>query len=77
MKALVTGGTGFIGSEIVRQLLDDGAEVKVLARPTSDTRNLDGLDVELAFGNICDGDSVRRALDGCDTLFHSAAYFTH
>ena len=77
MKALVTGATGFIGSAITRQLLDGGAEVRVLVRSTSDTRNIDGLDVERAEGDICDAASVRAALDGCDTLFHAAAYFTH
>lgn len=77
MKALVTGATGFIGSAIVRELLADGAEVTALVRPTSDTRNIDGLDVARAPGDITDGDSVRAALAGCDTLFHAAAYFTH
>jgi dihydroflavonol-4-reductase len=43
LKTLVTGSTGFIGSAITRQLVSDGAEVKVLVRETSDTRNIDGL----------------------------------
>ncbi len=77
MKALVTGATGFIGSAITRQLVEGGAAVKVLVRETSDTRNIDGLEVERVRGDICDAASVRAALDGCDTLFHAAAYFTH
>ncbi len=77
MKALVTGATGFIGSAITRQLVGDGAEVRVLLRETSDTRNIDGLDVQRAYGDIRDADSVRSALEGCDTLFFTAAYFTH
>jgi dihydroflavonol-4-reductase len=77
VKALVTGATGFIGSSIARQLVEAGAEVRVLVRATSDTRNLDGVDVEHVQGDICDYDSVRSALAGCDTLFHAAAYFTH
>ena len=52
MKKLVTGATGFIGSAITRALLDDGEDVKVLIRPTSDTRNIDKLDVERVFGDI-------------------------
>ncbi|CAN5403751.1 NAD-dependent epimerase/dehydratase family protein [soil metagenome] len=77
MKALVTGATGFIGSAITRQLLETGADVRVLVRSTSDTRNIDGLEVERVEGDICDAPSIHAALDGCDTLFHAAAYFTH
>jgi len=77
MKKLVTGATGFIGSSIVRELLKDGEEVRVLVRKTSDTRNIDGLDVEIAYGDIRDGDSVRKALGGCDTLYYTAAFFAH
>jgi len=77
MKKLVTGATGFIGSAIVRALLEDGEEVKIFLRKTSDTRNIDGLDVERAYGDIRDGDSMKSALDGCDTLYFTAAYFAH
>ena len=77
MKTLVTGATGFIGSAIARQLVSDGAEVKVLVRASSDTRNLEGLDVERVHGDICDADSIRAALSGCDTAYFAAAYFTH
>ena len=77
MKKLVTGSTGFMGSSIVRELLKDGEEVKVLVRKNSDTRNIDGLDVERAEGDIRDGDSMRRALAGCDTLYFTAAFFAH
>jgi dihydroflavonol-4-reductase len=77
MKALVTGATGFIGSAITRQLVSDGVDVKVLVRDTSDPRNLEGLNVERAHGDIRDADSMRAALRGCDTLFFAAAYFTH
>jgi dihydroflavonol-4-reductase len=77
MKKLVTGSTGFMGSSIVRELLKDGEEVKVLIRKTSDTRNIDGLDVEKAYGDIRDGDSMMKALEGCDTLYYTAAFFSH
>lgn len=77
MKVLVTGATGFIGSSIARQLVESGAEVRALVRATSDTRNLDGMEVEHVAGDVRDIDSVRSALAGCDTLFHAAAYFTH
>ena len=77
MKKLVTGATGFIGSAIARELLKDGEEVKVLVRKTSDTRNIDKLDVEKVYGDIRDGKSMKAALKGCDTLYFTAAYFVH
>lgn len=77
MKKLVAGSTGFIGSAITRELLKDGEHVKVLVRETSDTRNIDNLDVEKAYGDIRDSDSMKRALHGCDTLYLTAAYFAH
>lgn len=77
MKKFVTGATGFIGSAIVRELLKQGEEVKVLIRKTSDTRNVDSLDVERVYGDIRDGDSMRKALKGCDTLYFCAAFFAH
>lgn len=76
-KKLVTGATGFIGSAIARELLKDGEEVKVLVRKTSDTRNIDKLDVEKVVGDIRDIDSMIQALKGCDTLYLTAAYFAH
>ena len=52
MTTLVTGATGFLGSAIARELLRDGRRVRVLLRPEADRRNLEGLDVELAFGDL-------------------------
>ncbi len=75
MKTLVTGATGFVGSSVVRELLKDGVETRVLVRENSDTRNIDGLDVEKAYGDIRDGDSVKSALKGCDTLYQAAALY--
>jgi dihydroflavonol-4-reductase len=77
MKKLVTGSTGFIGSAITRELIKNGEDVKVLIRETSDTRNIDNLDVEKVYGDIRDVDSMKNALKGCDTLFLTAAYFAH
>lgn len=76
MKALVTGATGFIGSNLTRKLLEQGFEVRALARKESNLRNLEGLDVELAFGDVRDGETLEKALEGCEFLFHLAALYT-
>ena len=75
MKILVTGGSGYIGSAVVRELLEGGSELRVLVRKSDDLSNLDGLDVELAYGDITDFHSVMRALDECDRVFHLAAIY--
>lgn len=73
MPVLVTGATGFVGSAVARLLLDRGETVRVLARNGSDRRNIDGLDVEVAVGDLRDGASLRDAVAGCDGLYHVAA----
>ena len=71
-KTLVTGATGFIGSHVVRALLDRGDEVRVLVRQSSRSDNLDGLDLDVARGDILEPRSVSRALRGVDRVFHVA-----
>ena len=73
MKTFITGATGFIGASIVRELLKDGREVRVLVRKGSDTTNLAGLDVEVWQGDLRDGERLRHGLRGCDVLYHAAA----
>lgn len=73
VKTLVTGATGFVGSAVVRRLLRENHEVRVLARATSDRRNLQDLDVQVFEGDLTQTDSLQRACNGCDALFHVAA----
>ncbi len=76
MRALVTGGTGFVGGAIARELHRLGHDVAVLARPRSKTEPLEEAGITVARGDILDRDSIRRALDGRDTLFHAAAIYS-
>ncbi len=73
MKSLVTGANGFIGSAVARCLLDAGHEVRCLVRPGSDRRNLYKLPVEISEGDLRSVPSLKRAVTGCDNLFHVAA----
>jgi dihydroflavonol-4-reductase len=75
MKALVSGATGLVGSSIVRELLKEGTEVRVLVRENSNRKNIDGLEVEKAYGDIRDKDSVKTALKGCQVFYQSAALY--
>lgn len=72
-RVLVSGASGFVGSAVARALLRHGYAVRALARPASDTANLDGLDVEIVRGDLLDPPSLERALAGCEGLFHVAA----
>ena len=71
-KTLVTGGTGFIGSHLVRELAQRGDEVRLLVREGSDPTVLEGIEWERATGDVTDRDSVRKAMDGVERLFHVA-----
>jgi len=73
LKAFVTGATGFLGSHVARVLAEQGAELRLLVRPTSDLRNIDGLNADRAVGDLRDAASIAKALAGCDVVFHVAA----
>lgn len=72
MKALVTGGTGFIGSHLVEHLLSKRYSVRCLVRKTSDLTWLKGLNVEYAYGDLFDEAALRAAVTGVDYVYHSA-----
>ncbi len=73
VKALVTGGTGFVGSHVVHVLRDAGHEVRVLHRASSKLDALAGLDYESCIGGLLDEAALREACTGCDWVFHVAA----
>jgi dihydroflavonol-4-reductase len=73
MDALVTGGTGFVGANLVRELLAGGGRVRVLARPGGDRRALEGCSVEVVEGDVLDQASVRAAVRGARRVYHVAA----
>ncbi|WP_342642559.1 hopanoid-associated sugar epimerase [Rhodoligotrophos ferricapiens] len=71
--ALVTGATGFVGSAVARKLVERGWSVRLLARPQSDRRNLQGIDAEIIEGNLRDPASYAQGLRGVEDVFHVAA----
>lgn len=75
MKVLVTGASGFVGGAVARTLVQAGIDVRVLARPGSDPQNYARLNVETVEGELRDPNSLRRALTGCQQLYHVAAHY--
>jgi len=73
LKAFVTGATGFLGSHVARVLAEQGAELRLLVRPTSDLRNIEDLNADRVVGDLRDAASIAKALAGCDVVFHVAA----
>jgi len=70
---LITGGTGFIGSNLAAVLVHQGYSVRILRRASSDLFNVKTLPVEHYIGDVRDSESLRQAIRGCDTVFHTAA----
>lgn len=74
-RAFVTGGTGFVGANLIRLLLERGYQVRALARGQSSLANLQDLDIEVVTGDL-NSDNLTEQLRGCQVLFHVAAHYS-
>src|SRR5690349_12624697 len=70
---LITGASGHLGANLVRRLLGDGHEIRVLLRTRGNNTALDGLDVERVYGDLRDPSSLATAVRGCERIHHCAA----
>ena len=75
MKAFVTGGSGFVGTNLIHLLLKEGFEVRAMVRSTSVISQLKTLPVELAYTDL-NSSKLAFHLEGCDVLFHAAAHYS-
>ncbi len=73
MLAFVTGATGFVGSHVARALGEQGANLRLLVRPSSALRNIEDLKADRVSGDLRDKASLKKAVAGCDVVFHVAA----
>lgn len=73
MTIFLTGATGFVGSAVLRQLLKKNLDVRVLARPGGNRRNIEGLPCEVVEGDLTNADTYKKRLAGCNAVFHVAA----
>jgi dihydroflavonol-4-reductase len=73
MKAFLTGSTGFVGSHVARVYAEQGAELRLLTRKTSNLAAIEGLPAEIVVGDLRQPESLRLAIRGCDALVHVAA----
>ena len=74
-RVLVTGATGFLGANLVRLLIERDFPVRVLRRSTSSNRVLEGLDLEIATGDLTDPETLSRAVAGCRQIYHLAGAY--
>jgi len=73
MRVCVTGGTGFLGSFLVRDLLAKGVEVRLLARPSARAEQLQAMGAQIVHGDLSDADAIARAVTGSEIVYHLAA----
>lgn len=75
LRAFVTGGSGFVGANLIRLLLQQGYAIRALVRPHSPPDNLQGLEIEIVQGDLNQPD-LSRQMQGCQVLFHVAAHYS-
>jgi len=73
MLAFITGSTGFVGSHVARALVEQGANLRLLVRANSNTKNIDDVKAELVIGDLRDPTSLEKGIAGCEVVFHVAA----
>jgi len=73
MLVFITGATGFVGSHVARAVAEQGADLRLLVRASSDLRNIEGLKAERVTGDLRDPASLENAMAGCEVVFHVAA----
>lgn len=73
MLAFVTGATGFVGSHVARAVAEQGADLRLLVRSSSNPKNLEGLKADRVVGDLRDGAGLEKAMAGCEAVFHVAA----
>ncbi len=73
MLTFVTGATGFVGSHVARELTEQGADLRLLVRATSDTKNIDDFKADRVIGDLRDPASLEKGIAGCEVVFHVAA----
>ncbi|MBI4851734.1 MAG: NAD-dependent epimerase/dehydratase family protein [Acidobacteria bacterium] len=76
MQVFVTGGTGFVGGNLIRELTSAGIKVRALVRKGSDERNLVGLEIDKVQGDLNDEKLLTNAISGCEWVFHVAAHYS-
>jgi len=76
MRVFLTGGTGFVGGAVARQLLNAGHSIRALVRHGSNSRQLEGLPIEQVEGDLLDAKSLELGVKGCDWVFHIAALYS-
>lgn len=76
MRVFVTGATGFVGGNLIRELIDCGFTVRVLSRKESDRRNFQGLSVDVVEGSLSDEATLYKAMQDCQWVFHAAAHYS-
>ena len=73
MKVFLTGATGFVGHHVALALADEGADIRLLVRKSSNLKNLEGIRGETYVGDLLEPESLRAGLEGCDAVMHVAA----